>query len=409
MDKNKIRNNCNVCGNKNIIDIINLGNQPFADTFIPKSRLDEHEDIYPLICQLCKKCKNIQLKYKTDPNKRYNDFEYSYTSSNSNFATNHWNEYFNTIEKKKYIQKNYKVLEIGSNDGYLLNHFKKYTNNIVGLDASKKMTLLANKKNIFTINGLMDQNSKNKITTYYNKFDLIIANNVINHMDELKISIKMIKSLLSSKGVFVFEQPYWLDTIKTIKYDQIYHEHITYFTVSLAKSIAKIINIKFFDFEIVNYHGKSIRFYFTLNTNKDLITQKNKIQKQIFLERKKNLFNVSFYNNFQKKIINHRNIILEKILNYKNKGYNIIAVGAAAKSNTWLNFHNLDSNIIKYITDKSLNKKNKFTPKSRIKIVDDIIIKKEKKPVIIILTWNIYEILKKKILKINKNSKFIKA
>ena len=105
MDKNKIRNNCNVCGGKNIIDIINLGNQPFADTFIPKSRLDEHEDIYPLICQLCKKCKNIQLKYKTDPNKRYNDFEYSYTSSNSNFATNHWNEYFNTIEKKNIFKR----------------------------------------------------------------------------------------------------------------------------------------------------------------------------------------------------------------------------------------------------------------------------------------------------------------
>ena len=156
--------------------------------------------------------------------------------------------------------------------------------------------------------------------------------------------------------------------------------------------------MNFYDFEIINYHGKSIRLYFSKNSkNKLFEVKKKKISKQINLEAKLNLFNIRYYKKFMNNIIINRNKVLEKILYYKNKGHKVICIGAAAKSNTWLNFHKLDSSIISYITDRSANKINKLTPLSRIKILNDNEIKKEKNPLIIILTWNIYEILSKKI------------
>ena len=146
MTSNNIRKFCMCCLNKNLVEILDLGSHSFADRFIPKKFINKQEDKYPLILQLCKKCKFIQSKIITKPSERYSVFEYSYTSSNSNYAKNHWKKFSNFLEKKIQI-KNKKIIEIGSNDGFLSNILREKGAKVLCVDASKFMTNLSKKKN----------------------------------------------------------------------------------------------------------------------------------------------------------------------------------------------------------------------------------------------------------------------
>ncbi len=399
------RKNCLICNQKKINDIINLGMHPFADTFINRERIYESEDIYPLIVQLCSNCGNIQTKIETPTNERYNKFDYSYTSSNSDFAKNHWKSFYGDIHKKLNVGSNKLIFEIGSNDGYLLKLFKKNKNLVLGIDASSYMTRIANKNKIRTENLIFDIDTSNKILKKYGKADLIIANNVFNHSDNPLNFVKSIKKVLKSEGTFVFEVPYWLNSINYKKYDQIYHEHISYFTIKSLNYLFKKNKLYINDFDIVNYHGGSLRVFVSNIKNNNNV--RKKISSQINLEKKSNCFNLDFYKKFSNEIGRDKIKLISRLLALKKKDSIIIAVGAAAKANTFLNYHGLNSSIISFITDTSIHKKGKLTPLSRIKIEDDNIFKNYKNVFALILSWNIADKIKKNLKNINSKIKFI--
>ena len=399
-----IRSNCIVCGSKKIKDIINLDWQPFADTFIPKKNQNKIESLYPLICSLCENCKNIQLKYITDAFERYNNFEYSYTSANSNFSREHWDEFYESSKNLVNLNKKSNILEIGCNDCYLLNKYKSKTLNLYGIDASKKMVNYSRKKFRYKIfHNLFDSKIVKFFLSKKIKFQLIVANNVFNHMNDPNACLKNIYKVLDTKGIFIFEVPYWLDTIKNMKYDQIYHEHVTYFTVQSAYNLLKRNDFKIVSVSVENYHGKSLRIvaskkYFKSNIN---------IKKYIDYEKANGLFDIKKYELFSRKIILNKNKLIKKILELKLKGKKIILIGAAAKSNTFINFHKLDYNTIDYVTDTSRSKIGKYTPMSRIIIKHDDNLKNEKNAYVMILIWNMKKIILNKLKMINKDLKFL--
>lgn len=392
---------CICCGSNKLYNIINLGNQPFADMFLTKEQIGLDYKT-PLICNLCIECGNIQLKYITNSKIRYNLVDYSYTSSNSDFAKNHWNEFSNKLE---FLNNKSFIIEIGSNDGYLLSSIKNnYNSKVLGIDASKYMCDLCNRNNIEAINSIFTYQESINVVKKYGKCDLVIANNVLNHSNNTIDFINGIYNLLCDKGQFIFELPYWGESIKTNKIDQIYHEHITYLTVKSAYNILKKCKLYIKSVEFVNYHGVSLRILSSKDNNYE---DTNLIKNLINKENQEKLFNIDFYKEYMINYSNSKLKILNEILKYKKQNKKIIAVGAAAKANTFLNYINLDNTIINYLTDTSEHKIGKYSPGTNILIVPDDIIKDMNNPIIIILSWNISHILKPKLNKLNDNITYI--
>jgi len=306
--------------------------------------------------------------------------------------------------------KNKSVVEIGSNDGYLINKFKK-NNKVIGVDPSIDMAKIAKSKyGVKTVKDLFTLKNSQRIKTHFGKADLIIANNVFNHSNDPLDFAKGVRNLLKDDGIFVFELPYWLDTIQTKRFDQIYHEHISYFTVKSSYYLLAKAGLEIFNAEEIEYHGGSLRIYASKitskiknNTPRKILLVENLINK----ETKFGLFKTSTYKKFQKEITLKRDKFLSNLFGLKARGYSIVAVGAAAKGNTFLNFYKLDKTTIDYVTDSSPQKQGKYTPLTRIPITGDDIFKKYKMVYALILSWNLSVTLKRNLLKINKRIKFL--
>lgn len=401
--QSKQLNKCLISGN-NLEKILDLGQHAYADTFIAEHQINLSEPVFPLQLYLNSNSGQIQLGFISDAEDRYNLYGYSYTSSNSQTSRNHWDGFAKSV-KLKY--KANLIVEIGSNDGYLLNQFKNQTNKILGVDSSKEMCDLANSKNINTIHRIFDFDTSSFIKEKFGYADIIIANNVFNHANDPLNFAKGIANLLSKDGVFIFEVPYWERMVTSGRFvDMVYHEHISYFTVKSCMNLLKSAGLEIVDFDIVDYHGGSLRITAKLDSGN---TINNKVIDSIEYEYRLGLFDVEFYKKFQKKLEQQRNEWLLNFYKILNSDPNavIIGVGAAAKANTWLNWHKLDKTLIKCITDSSAFKQGKYTPLSRIPIVSDEEFAKYDFPYALVLSWNIGDALKSSLLKINPNVRFI--
>ena len=400
--KYEVRDKCLCCNKKKLKKIIDLGSHSFADRFIPKNKLHVKDPTYPLILDLCASCNFIQSRFITNPKNRYLAIDYSYTSSNSNYSKNHWIEFAATLEKKNNL-KNKKIIEIGSNDGFLSHLLKKKGADVLGVDASEFMVKLSKKK-VNTIQSIFTFNESKKIKKLFGEADIIIANNVFNHSDKPLDFLKGVYNLLKKDSIFIFEQPNFTIGVLSLKFDQIYHEHVSYFTAKNIKSILKFSNFKIISLAKNAYHGGSLR---TVAVKKNSKIKEFKIKKFINYENKNNIYKIKFYKEMMKKINIKKINMLSKLANLAAKGHTISGIGAGAKSNTFLTYYGLNRHSIKFLTDSSKFKQNKYTPVTRIVIKDDKYIINYDKIVCIILSWNISNLVIKKIKKLNKKIKII--
>jgi SAM-dependent methyltransferase len=387
--------------NEKTIPIINLGLHGFADSFFNKSQEDEASESVPLICRLDEYSGLVQVENLTFAEDRYNSVDYSYTSSNSQVSTKHWVEFITSVNKRRKLTSS-RILEIGSNDGFLLELTKAYTNRFVGVDASNYMVDLANKAGIRTIRGIFGESPEltEELKKSYHHFDFIFANNVVNHSNNPIKFISEIKTLLSKDGILVFEVPYWLETIKTYRFDQIYHEHITYFSIEAAEFLLNACDLYINDVQVVNYHGGSLRIYASF----DKFHSSAKI-KLLEIEKKLKLKDKLTYIEYTDKILSLRHNFMKKINQERNRL--IFGVGAAAKGNTFLTYYGFNRENLKFILDSSPLKQGKITPVTKIPIVSDDIVTTLKGGTGIILAWNIGTNLKNKLLRMNNDLEFI--
>ena len=392
--------------NDPVVKIIDLGQHAYADTFIAKNQLNLSEPVFPLQLCLNPNSGQIQLGYISDAEDRYNLYAYSYTSSNSKTARDHWDEYADTIKNK--LGNSGLIVEIGSNDGYLINQFLSPEDNIVlGVDLSEKMCEIAQEKGIQTVCGLFNQELAIKIRNQYNSASIIMANNVFNHANNPIDFARGVANLLDKDGTFIFELPYWASMIESGRFiDMVYHEHISYFTIKSSWNLLIKAGLKIVDYDIVDYHGGSIRVFAQHAIDNSM---PEKIANAIDKETGMGLFDITFYQAFQIKLEKQRNKWLLKFyqLLEENPDAVVIGVGAAAKANTWLNWHKLDGTLLHCITDSSEYKQGKYTPLSRIPIMGDNEFAKHENPYALVLSWNIGEPLKQALLKINPNVRFI--
>ncbi len=384
---------CRSCGNSNLKRAVSLGYQPLANNLLKKK--NEKCELYPLEVNYCDKCHNCQLSISVDPKKMFSN--YLYTSSTSKIFRNHFVD-----ASKKYIKelklnkkKSY-IIDIGSNDGVALKPFlDQGFKKILGIEPAKNLAKLANKNKIKTFNGFLNKKNIKKIKK---NADLILASNVFAHSDELKEMAECMFKLLNKKGTIIIEVQYLMNTLKDLTFDNIYHEHYNYWSLTSLVNFFNRFEGKIFRSERVNTHGGSLRVYI----KKD---KKVKIEKSVKLmlieEEKFGIKNFQTYKEFGEKVYKIRENVRRNFKKLKDNNSLIIGYGAPAKATTALNFFGISKEIDFIVEDNKL-KHNKFIPGVKIPIKNKSQIK-DKKNTLIVLAWNFYKDIKKNNLNLSEN------
>ena len=376
---------CRTCGNLSLKRFVSLGYQPLANNLL-KSKSEKCE-LYPLEVNYCEKCHNCQLSIAVDEKKMFSN--YLYTSSTSKKFREHF-----VVAAKKYIKefklmpkKSY-IIDVGSNDGVALKPFKDLKfKKILGVEPAKNLAKLANKNKIKTFNGFLTKKNIKKIK---NNADLILASNVFAHSDNLKEMAECMLNLLSKNGTIVIEVQYLLNTLKDLTFDNIYHEHYNYWSLTSLINFFNQFKVKIFRAEKIETHGGSIRIYIKRDI-KNIKIEKS-VKDIIQEEEKFGIKNYKTYLKFGKKVHKIRENVVKNINILKERENKIIGYGAPAKATTALNFFGI-SNEIDYIVEDNKLKHNKIVPGVNIPIYSKSKIR-EKNPAVIVLAWNFYNEIK---------------
>jgi SAM-dependent methyltransferase len=299
------------------------------------------------------------------------------------------------------------AVEVGSNDGYLINQFRGDGVRAIGIDPSMDMCCVAKERGVEVMPAMFCESVAKDLANSVGGADIVMANNVFNHANDPVSFARAVATLLSDDGVFVFEVPYWLSMIESGRFtDMVYHEHPTYFTIKMAWNMLKVAGLEITDFDVVDYHGGSLRVFARLDTGAAMPVA---IEDAIARETQVGLFDTRFYEVVQRRFEQQRDQWLRQFYEIRQTEPDavFIGVGAAAKANTWLTWHGLNRTHLKYITDSSAFKQGKYTPLNRIPIADDTIFAQYDKPYAVILSWNIGAGLKQAISNINPNTRFL--
>ena len=374
---------CRSCGNEKLKRVISLGYQPLANNLL-KKKTDQPE-LYPLEVNYCDNCHNCQLSIAVDPKKMFSN--YLYTSSTSKVFREHFEKSAKKYIKEFKLKKKSYIIDVGSNDGIALTPFQNLGfKNILGIEPAKNLAKLANKKRIKTFNGFLSIKNLRKIKK---GADIILASNVFAHSDNLKEMAECMKRLIKKDGTIIIEVQYLLNTLKDLTFDNIYHEHYNYWSLTSLVNFFKQFNLEIYNVEKIQTHGGSIRIYV-----KKTRTKINKNVKSLLKEEEKfGIKKYKTYKNFADKIYKIKSNVINNLNKIKKENKKIIGYGSPAKATTALNFFGVKDQIDFIIEDNKL-KHGKFVPGVKIPILPKDKVK-NKLPVVLVLAWNFFEDIKK--------------
>ena len=384
---------CRSCGGTNLKRVVSLGYQPLANNLLKKQ--NEKCELYPLEVNYCTSCHNCQLSVAVDPKKMFSN--YLYTSSTSKLFRDHFINAAKKYTKNLKLKKNKSfIIDIGSNDGVALKPFLDMGfKNILGIEPAKNLSKLANKNKIKTFNGFLEKKNLKKIKK---NADLILASNVFAHSDKLKEMTECMLKLLGKKGTIVIEVQYLLNTLKDLTFDNIYHEHYNYWSLTSLVNFFNQFNAKIFRAEKIDTHGGSLRIYIKKNLN---VKIDNSIKKILKDEEKFGIKKFKTYQEFGNKVYKIKENVIKNLKKIKNNNNLVIGYGAPAKATTALNFFGI-TNEIDFIVEDNKLKHNKFIPGIKIQIKDKSKIKNSKNTMIV-LAWNFFKDIKKNNLNLSDN------
>ncbi len=376
---------CRSCGNTNLRRVVSLGYQPLANNLLNKP--NEKCELYPLEVNYCDQCHNCQLSVSVNPKKMFSN--YLYTSSTSKVFRDHFVKAASKYTKELKLNKRKSfVIDIGSNDGVALKPFLELGfKNVLGIEPAKNLAKLANKNKIKTFNGFLEKKNLFKIKK---NADLILASNVFAHSDKLKEMAECMFKLLSKNGTIIIEVQYLMNTLKDLTFDNIYHEHYNYWSLTSLVNFFKQFDANIVNAEKIDTHGGSIRVYIKKNKKAKVGNEIKKILKE---EEKFGIKKFRTYQLFGQKVYAIRENVRKNIERLKKNKKQIIGYGAPAKATTALNFFGI-SNEIDYIVEDNKLKHNKFVPGVQIPIKNKSHIK-DKDNTLIVLAWNFFKDIKK--------------
>ncbi len=378
---------CRFCQNPLTLTLIDLGNAPLSNGYLDKVTITKPEVFYPLKVQICDKCWLVQADSFSPPSEIFHQ-DYAYFSGVSKTWLSHCKKFTNNMISRLNLTSNDLVVEIAANDGSLLNFFKEFGIDCLGVEPTASTALAARKKGLEILQDFFGNNLAKTIKQQYGNANLLIANNVLAHVPDINDFVKGFTSLLAPNGIASFEFPHLLKLIKGVQFDTIYHEHFSYLSLHTVEKIFKHNGLNIFDVEQLSTHGGSLRVY---AQRADTGTQSisDNVATILLNEKISGVEGTQLYSSLQDKADKIKYELLSFLIAAKQQGKKVIGYGAAAKGNTLLNYAGVKPDLLAAVVDRSSAKQNKYLPGSHIPILAEELLKEIKPDYILILPWNI--------------------
>lgn len=385
----KVTMNCRFDNNPLSEVFIDLGSSPASNSFLTQDQLNESESYYPLKLYVSETSFLVQIDEYKKAGQIFGN-NYAYFSSISKSWLRHAKLYADKVQERFDLNENHQVVEIASNDGYLLQYFKEKNIPVLGIEPSSNVAEAAMSKGIDTITEFFGQELARRLRKEGISADLLIGNNVLAHVPDLNDFVSGMKILLNPEGVITMEFPHLMKLIDEVQFDTIYHEHFSYFSLYTAILVFKKHGLTIFDVEELNTHGGSLRIYarHEEDLSKSITANVDNLLKD---EIEKGVNEIKFYKGLQDKVNHVKNRFLSFLIEQKFSGKSVVGYGAAAKGNTFINYCGIKQDLIKFVVDASPYKQGKYLPGSHIPVVAEDAIRKEKPDFIVIFPWNIKE------------------
>ncbi len=386
--------NCRHCQTALETVFIDLGNSPPSNSYLRAADLNGPEVFFPLKVWVCQNCWLVQVDEFKRAAEIFNE-DYVYFSSFSSSWLEHSRKYVEMMIPRFGFGTNSLVVEIASNDGYLLQFFLEKKIPVLGIEPSKATAAQAQQKGMETITEFFTESFAKSLAPDRGKADLILGNNVLAHVPDINDFVKGVRALLKDEGVFTFEFPHLLNLLEQNQFDTIYHEHFSYLSLTSVNAIFKSVNLRVFDVEQIPTHGGSLRIFGCHENSKHLLT--GRVAELLLRENHAGMKSSEYYHGFQEKAFRVKSNLLEFLLHARKEGKRVAGYGAAAKGNTLLNYCGVKNDLIEFVVDLSPHKQGRFLPGSHIPIVEEARLKTFRPDFIIIFPWNIKDEIMKQL------------
>jgi 2-polyprenyl-3-methyl-5-hydroxy-6-metoxy-1,4-benzoquinol methylase len=378
---------CRHCNTELKLPLIDLGTAPPSNAYLTSQTLHTVEKWFPLRVLVCEKCWLVQTEDFAQANELF-DEEYAYFSGFSTSWLQHVERYVKDMIERFSLDENSHVVEVAANDGYLLQYVKERNIPCIGIEPTTSTATAAREKDIPIVEEFFDTKLAQQLAEQGKQADLTVANNVLAHVPDINDFVSGFTILLKPNGVATFEFPHLLRLINENQFDTIYHEHFSYLSLTALETIFNKNGLQIFDVEEHSTHGGSLRI-FTQRSDTGAHAVTERIIELLKREIDAGMNSDDFYKGFQKKADVVKNGLINFLVEAKRDGKKVAAYGAAAKGNTLLNYAGVRRDLLMYVVDLNPIKQGRFMPGSRIPIVSELMIKKDKPEYLLILPWNL--------------------
>jgi hypothetical protein len=387
--KSKTETHCRSCKKAGLRPVLDLGTMPLADGLLTSEQLKEHEPAFPLEVAFCPSCSLVQILETVPPEQLFGK-DYPYFSSFSDHLLAHSRNNALNLIKIRNLGKQSLVVELASNDGYLLKNFVENGVPVLGIDPAEGPAKAAIKIGVPTLNDFFGKELATRLSKEGKRADVIIGNNVLAHVADTNGFVEGVHILLKETGVGVFEFPYVRDLIEHGEFDTIYHEHLCYFSATAIDHLFRRHGLYLNDVERLSIHGGSLRIYVEPRE-----AVKDSVKNLLAEEKKLGVDGYPYYEQFAQRVKDLRKDLRKMVSQIKSEGKKIAAYGAAAKGATLVNYVGLGTDSIDFVVDRNVHKQGKFMPGVHIPIHDPARLMQEKPDYVLLLPWNFKdEILK---------------
>ena len=379
---------CRFCGTRIEYSFVDLGLSPLCEEFTPASRLNHMEAFYPLHAVVCSKCLLVQLDEYVTPDDIYT--EYAYFSSYSDSWLKHAKKYSEYVSERFGIDTDSLVIELASNDGYLLRNFVENDVPVLGIEPAANVAKVAVENGIRTEVKFFGCETAEYVKEKYGQPDLLLGNNVLAHVPDLNDFVGGMKILLKPGGLITMEFPHLMRLMDENQYDTIYHEHFSYFSFLTVCEVFKAHGMTIFDVQELKSHGGSLRIFakHSDDADKEITDAVTTLQQT---ERERGFDKLETYGDFAEKVKKTKRDLLNFLIEAREAGKTVAGYGAPGKGNTLLNYCGIREDFLDYTVDRSTYKHGKFTPGTRIPIFPPEKIAETKPDYLLILPWNLLD------------------